>query len=309
VRGACARWLLFTLLIAKSFSAASARTPTDKGEAAGYWDNHSVVIAEVKSARRRRGSDFYDLLRLRPIGCLSGSLDPAQTPEMNTWVVLGSQISVIQDDPTPGDFVLAVVRSRSADEQEQPGFYIPYWYANYMPAEHACLLIVHPTAPRVVDDALMAIRKARKMPEPKTHSTAKRATGFWRSHCLICADVEAVAYRERTGFAPQLTLLPKMTLSRAFYACEPAKITADAPIADGQSLPAAGNKVVTLLTLEGDRYSVYEGKAEFMPGEHSSICVVKDFFSPFVLDTAKAVQKSRKNDKPEKNDAKAEKGK
>ncbi|HEV2969827.1 MAG TPA: hypothetical protein VGY55_07545 [Pirellulales bacterium] len=39
-----------------------------------------------------------------------------------------------------------------------------------------------------------------------------------------------------------------------------------------------------------------------MPGDHSPICVVKDFSDPKVLDTLKAVQELRKKEKPaEKN--------
>ncbi|HEV3417110.1 MAG TPA: hypothetical protein VG056_09865 [Pirellulales bacterium] len=55
--------------------------------------------------------------------------------------------------------------------------------------------------------------------------------------------------------------------------------------------------------MKRDRRSGVSECADFMPGDHSPICVVKDFSDPKVLDTLKAVQELRKKEKPvEKNE-------
>jgi hypothetical protein len=305
---------LFPLGLALALSAVfqpfvMAATGSATGEERGYWGDHSVAVAQVIELVKRKEGEYFDRLRLYAVGTLSGRFDATESVQFDVAIDIYSE-SVFEQYPKAGDVILAVVEYEPAEPSFRSGYDIPNGYASFMPADRddhrVTLYVLDGSATSAIDETLTAIQKARKisdaqLPRPRRRPTQPPApTGFWRDHCLLCCDVDAVEYPGAPGHTPRLTLLPKMAISGLFDAGKTPKINVDAPISDGISLPTAGNKILILLARDGDRFSLYTGRAEFMPGEHSSICVVKDFLSPFVLDTAKAVQEARaKERKPE----------
>lgn len=292
------------------------------GEEAGYWENHSVVLAEVIELTEAKGDDYFDRLRLRPISTLSGRFDSGASSELNTGAEIFTSISVIHAYPKPGQLILGVLEYVPARLSSTPGYYIKNGFATFMPPRatggrhRVNLRIIEQTESATVDDAVVTIQKVRKISDAKPSRWPRglfdtpAPSGFWRSHCLICADVDAVRYPETMGPAAQLTLLPKMTISGQFDAGKTPTITVEARVRAGISLPTAGDKILILLARDGDSYSVYPERAEFMPGEHAPIQTIVDYLGPRVLDAAKAVQEARaKEQKAEKDNAKAEKDK
>ncbi len=87
-----------------------------------------------------------------------------------------------------------------------------------------------------------------------------------------------------------------MTISGEFDAGKTPKLIVTASNRNAKWLQTAGNRALILLACDGDRFSLYPERAEFMPGDHASICAVKDFLSPLLLDTAKAVQATREGE-------------
>jgi hypothetical protein len=295
--------LAITLLLATFFRPSTLATVGGaSGEEEGYWLRHSVIVAQVIELAKHAAGKYYDRLRLTPVGTLSGCLDSGSAVELDMGTEIFTSNSVIGAYPKSGEVIVAVVDYVSAEQSELPGFYIYNGYAAYMPGwpgRRVTLHIIEPGSSTEIDDTVTAIQKARKISDSKRLRSGQGAadlaptTGFWHDHCLLCGEVVGVDYPDKPGEAPRLTLLPKLTVSGQFDAGKTPKITFDAPIKEGVSLPTAGSKILVLLNRDGERYRLYPERAEFMPGEHASIATIVDYLGPRVFDTAKAVQESR----------------
>ena len=81
-------------------------------------------------------------------------------------------------------------------------------------------------------------------------------------------------------------------------------------LAETQSaVPASGNAIV-LFVRDGHSYCIVAERADFMPRDHFSICIMKDFADPKVAETLKKIQEARaKEKKPEQDAAKPAQGK
>jgi hypothetical protein len=123
----------------------------------------------------------------------------------------------------------------------------------------------------------------------------------WQTHNLVFASIAGTA--DTKGESPRLeiSMRPTLRLSGTLDPGKVPKLSAEInPRNYGEHfyLPPVGASVLVVLVQQGEAYSVSSVRLDFMPGDHSPICVVKDFSDPIVSDTLKAVQELRKKDKP-----------
>jgi hypothetical protein len=92
----------------------------------GYWDNRSLVLAEVLNVSVTKRPPLHDL-KLRTLATLTGVFDCAVANEVETSVTIGGILSAIQDKPKRGDLVVVLWRKQKDGYEISPAMidYLP----------------------------------------------------------------------------------------------------------------------------------------------------------------------------------------
>lgn len=303
--------LLCGLLFASATPTCIAALGSEKGQSAGFWDDYSVIVAQVTEGFEKDGR--YDVIGLRPIATLAGRFDCGATALVKSRVFVAATVSAIKELPQRGSLVLAVLVNLSAEESDRPGYHTPSDYELYMPTPYAGLCVLNGLRDHRIDDTLSATQKAHKLSDVKQpRPTRRRRTpdpapkGFWANHALIYSQVGEPEGSDSHISAAKLKLIPKVSLAGAFdpSGVPTVVVPVDRKVAAMQPLPGNGTHALVLLTKSDGSYSISADPADFMPGEaHSPICAVWDLSDIRVSDTLKTIQLKRANDQPKEHES------
>ena len=130
---------------------------------------------------------------------------------------------------------------------------------------------------------------------------------YWQTHSLIFGSIAATSESQGENPTTDLKLKPVLRISGSI---DPGKVPELSATIEpkkfgvGFRIPSVGSSVLVLLVQKGEAYSVPPDRLDFMPGDHTPICEVKDFADPKVLDCVKAVQELRKKRKTDGSEPK-----
>jgi len=281
---------------------------THFGESSEEWKVYSVVFAEVEIPPPLPWDHVEKpTMTIRPLGALSGSLDPSTFPKLTVAIDFNGFGSWGWDRrawPKKAQLVLIVVFERGGQQCLATGT-MTYVRKSTEPME-----VVDGFSDPQVDETLKAIQNVRRHPKDEmvvrspaagplsAKATPSAAVEYWTTRGVVLAEVKTIT-PPKSGAAPStLVLRPELTFGGTFDAGETPEVIAAAAFADfrPETVPAVGDKVLVLLQRDGETYRVANELPEFMPeqrGRHASICVVKGFSDPRVRETIKALKLRR----------------
>jgi hypothetical protein len=324
--GACV--LLHAAIAPRDVAAVEHRGVPDSGRGGRYWQQYSVIYAEILSTNHSPPQGFS--IVIRPFGTLAGSFDAGVARELPVLVALApttvaddavgeptvrvpldnAHFDVITVDgakdrePTKGDKVILVL-TRFWDRN---WVYASGGPVNFMPGWwHQPLRIVSGFTDREVTEVMKAIRELRKdetSAESETNGgvpppQSEPRVGYWSTHCLAFGRIRGTT--QTAGGEPSLSIdfEPEVTLSGSFDCGKTVRVSLSADPGVFHALrkptPIAAKSIVLLVRKEKS-WAVASERPQFMPGDHMPICEVKDFDDPKVADTLKAIQEARKNE-------------
>ncbi len=153
--------LLVVLLIAVCWLRAAEGALPAIGDDPRIWENHSLVYAMVKDIEE--GEPGHFTVTLSPMATLSGTFDCGLHSEivspLSTWMMVSS----IKAAPERGDKVLAVVRPKSVEGEDDTGadeYLITASLVTFMPGGSALVKVTGFEDP-VVAEVLEKIRETR----------------------------------------------------------------------------------------------------------------------------------------------------
>ena len=272
-----------------------AGTWTDTGKYPRYWFGHSIIYARVESLSPP-GTDHADaMIRIHPLGTFGGPLDPGMAASISFHFYLEYAFP-----PKPNDMLLSLIR--------QDRFYDGDVYgqgnnAEFMPSNVNTLQVlkegladqrIAKTFEKVID-----LRKDEK-PFPRTGFPFERprkdpTPNYWETHSLVYGTVRSIWDESSEKQTIALNFRPLLKLSGPF---DPSLMPKISLSGDAKFLKPPFNQnptgTVLLLVIGQDKkFRLASELADFMPGDHSPVCTVKDFSDSKVLDTLKAVQALR----------------
>ena len=276
----------------------------EQGDAAWFWEDGGVVLAEVVTLPP--GGSVGNTTVVRPIGTLSGRFDASlysekavhvtnqgQTFGWNTYPhVKGQTVLVVLDNNrhlSLLSFRMAFMRESEEPMQAVDGFRDPQVEATLkaiqgVRKDECAREQSHPSQPPY----------GRTAPKPEVDK-------YWSSHAVLYAEIKDVAGLDFSvavkSFA--LVLRPKLTLAGAFDAGKTPEISVRAHGGDFASckVPEAGDKVLVAIQRDGDSYRLAPENPAYMPdsdGRREPICFVIGFSDPRVADTVTALKALRK---------------
>lgn len=145
----------------------------ERGEHAEYWDNRSVIFAQVTAVEKHDPQEdlFAYLVTLQPKATLTGKFDPALEPEIKVKFPLPNPlVSNIRRPPAVGANAIVLIR------QYEGAYYVSYHKIAYLPEPNAAFIEVKDFADPKVDEVLTSLRifRARKFPSIRAfHPDAK----------------------------------------------------------------------------------------------------------------------------------------
>ena len=300
--------------LATSLCCAKGRTVV-RGDSANYWASNSVVVIRVLEAHY---SPQIDYIVAEVVGTLSGPLDPAAhrhllLPWPNSRAIqtrlpaVEDMLLVDLDDSKPKDNPLG-----DGDD----AYSISTYKLPFIPAEDGGVAVLGEQLSAVLGSSLTTIQMLRHDVPVESGST----DAYWQRHSVIFAEVWFMEWASRGNRQQHMVVFPLATLSGDFDAgsppgpSEPGSPPPKEPVSSELSprawtalvvdwnlpmrgefvkpLPKGGDKVLLVLRKDEQtgQYVSVESRSAFMPGEHYSSRIVKDFSDSDVEATLKAVQ-------------------
>jgi hypothetical protein len=152
------RMLFLLLLLGGSPASSRAGIGFFTGGERGLWDQdrYSVVVGKISDIRLAPGVKFGGYFAtLRPTASLCGNLDPSLYPSLTVGFESGVQETSIQQTPTDGATVIAVV----VQEENRAGIISDY--CKFMPGASSLVIIRGLDDPKVAE-TLKRLQAARK---------------------------------------------------------------------------------------------------------------------------------------------------
>lgn len=274
----------------------------ERGDTAGYWENHSVVLGELLSTSKK--DDGYNVVEVRPLGTIAGKFDSGSSKALKLKAFVAPDVSAIEELPKQNSVVLVVVLDPAQQDTNEPGYYVPSAFESYMPAPFAgiCALdgLSDPRIERTIAAVRIAEKKSREghMVKQRATTTESKPKDFWRSQVVLYAEVKKVDNGVTQTAARIVTIAPKIAISGQF---DPAisdelilKISDDA--LSRQPTAEAGSRIVIVLSREQDHFVASKDGQDLIPGANGSFRTVVDFSGPVVWEATKRVQNRRKRE-------------